>query len=343
MLFYMSYRYVPLLLTTALVMSHLSVLPAHAEQVQTLVIVDTAIDSSLSEFSGNVIQEVCILDYSVCPNGTNFMEGKGSAYLPKELIQSNGFNHGTQMVSAAVRTNPDLRIIFIRIVSHSSKGLRLTANIDVLRRTLDWVRKNRSTYNIQAIAVSQGHSNLLSLSNYCPQDDSFNSLLNELYAQGVPYFAPAGNAGDKSRVDWPACTSKVLAIGALTPERQVASYSNIDNAVIDHYEIGTLKVRDASNREVSAQGTSVSVQVAAAKWMKIKGLNPKITISESLEQLRLESGSTYRKEIQPEKVETPAVSPFLATGEYGAIFQALRGLISQLQNLLRLTLKNVSG
>jgi hypothetical protein len=303
----MSYRYVSLLLTTALVVTQFSVPPAQADQIRTLVIADTAIDSSMNEFSENIIQEVCIVDYSVCPNGTNFMEGKGSAYLPKELIQSNGFNHGTQMVSAAVRTNPKLRIVFIRIVSHSSKGLRLTANIDVLKRTLDWVRKNRSTYNIQAIAVSQG------------------------------------NRGDRSRVDWPACTSKALAIGALTPERQIASYSNIDNAVIDHYEIGTLKVLDASNREVSAQGTSVSVQVAAAKWMKIKELNPNITISQSLEQLRLESGSSYRKEIQPEKVEPPAVSPLLETGEFGAIFQALRGLISQLQNLLRLTLKNVSS
>ena len=323
-------------------MSHFSALPAQAEQLPTLVIADTAIDSSMSEFSGNIIQEVCIVDYSVCPNGTNFMEGKGSAFLPKELIQLNGFNHGTQMVSAAVRTNAELRIIFIRIVSHSSRGMRLPANIDVLKRTLDWVRKNRSAYNIQAIAISQGHHNLLSLTNYCPQDDSFNSLLNELHAQEIPYFAPAGNAGDKSRVDWPACTSKALAIGALTPERQVASYTNIDNAVIDHYEVGTLKVLDASSREVNAQGTSVSVQVAAAKWMKIKGLNPKITISESLEQLRLESGSAYRKAIQPEKVETPAVSPLLATGEYRVIFEALRGLISQLQNLLRLTLKNVS-
>ena len=339
----MSHGYVPLLLTTALVMSHFSVLPAQAEQLQTLVIADTAIDSSMSEFSGNIIHEVCIVDYSVCPNGTYFMEGKGSAFLPKELIQSNGFNHGTQMVSAAVRTNPELRIIFIRIVSHSPNGLRLTANIDVLKRTLDWVRKNRSTYNIQAIAISQGHHNLLSLTNYCPQDDSFNSLLNELHAQEIPYFAPSGNAGDKSRVDWPACTSKALAIGALTPERQVASYTNIDTAVIDHYEIGTLKVLDATSREITAQGTSVSVQVAAAKWMKIKGLNPKMTISETLEQLRLEGRNSEIKVIQPEKIETPAVSPFLATGEYRVICEALRGLISQLQNLLRLTLKNVSG
>ena len=338
----MSHRYVSLLLTTALIMSYFSALPAQADQPQTLVIADTAIDSSMSEFSVNIVQELCIVDYSVCPNGTNFMEGKGSAYLPKELIQSNGFNHGTQMVSAAVRTNPELRIIFIRIISHSSKGMRLAASIDVLKRTLDWVRKNKSFYNIQAIAISQGHHNLLSLSNYCPQEESFNSLLNELYAEEIPYFAPTGNRGNRSRVDWPACTSKALAIGALTPEKQIASYTNIDNAVVDHYEIGTLKVLDASNREITAQGTSVAVQVAAAKWMKIKGLNPKISISESLEQLKLENGSSYSRDIGQEKIETPAVSPFLATGDYREIFEALRGLISQLQNLLRLTLKKVS-
>lgn len=338
----MSCRNIPALLTAAMVLSCISVLPAQAEQAQTLVIADTAIDSTISEFSENIVQEVCIVDYLACPNGTSFMEGKGSAYLPQEFIQSNGFNHGTQMVSAAVRTNPELRIIFIRIISHSSKGMRLAASIDVLKRTLDWVRKNKSLYNIQAIAISQGHHNLLSLSNYCPQEESFDSLLNELYAEEIPYFAPTGNRGNRSRVDWPACTPKALAIGALTPERKVASYTNIDNAVIDHYEIGTLKVLDSNNREITAQGTSVAVQVAAAKWMRIKGLNPKITISESLEQLRLDSGNSSRKEIQAKKVETPAVSPFLETGEYRVIFEALRGLISQLQNLLRITLKNVS-
>ena len=335
-------RFLLIGLTTALVMSHFSVLPAKGEQIQTLVIADTAIDSSMSEFSENIVQEVCIVDYAVCPNGTNFMEGKGSAHLAKELIQSNGFNHGTQMVSAAVRTNPDLRVIFIRIISHSAKGMRLPTNIDVLRRTLDWVRRNRSTYNIQAIAISQGHNNLLNLSNYCPQDDSFDSLLNELHNLQIPYFAPTGNRGDKSRVDWPACTSNAIAIGALTPQKEIASYTNTDNSVIDLYEIGTLKVVDASNREVNAQGTSVSVQVAAAKWMKIKGSNPNITISESLDKLRAESGNSYGRESKQKEIGTPMVNSFVATGEYGGIFQALRGLILQLQNLLRIALKNVS-
>jgi hypothetical protein len=47
--------------------------------------------------------------------------------------------------------------------------------------------------------------------------------------------------------------------------------------------------------------------------MKIKEPYLKITTSEFLEQLRIESGISYRKEIQPEKVEIPVVSPFLAT------------------------------
>ena len=91
--------------------------PARAEYPQTLVIADTALDSSMPEFSNNIVHELCILDWSTCPNGENFMEGKGSANLPNGFIASNGFNHGTQMVSASVRTNPKIKIIFIRVIS----------------------------------------------------------------------------------------------------------------------------------------------------------------------------------------------------------------------------------
>ena len=60
-----------------LLLNILSNLPAHAEFPQTLVIADTALDSSMSEFSNNIVHELCILDWPTCPNGENFMEGKG--------------------------------------------------------------------------------------------------------------------------------------------------------------------------------------------------------------------------------------------------------------------------
>ena len=91
--------------------------PAHAQlQEDTLVVIDTALNSDQADIAGNIKYEVCILDWSACPNGQSFMEGKGAAYLSPRFMSDNGFNHGSQMVSAALKTNPNLQIVFIRIV-----------------------------------------------------------------------------------------------------------------------------------------------------------------------------------------------------------------------------------
>ena len=58
----------------AWLLNMLSSLPAHAEFLQTLVIADTALDSSMTEFSNNIVHELCILDWPSCPNGENFMD-----------------------------------------------------------------------------------------------------------------------------------------------------------------------------------------------------------------------------------------------------------------------------
>ena len=81
-------------------------LPATANSVEptkpyTLAVLDTALDTSLPIFSGKIVHEVCILDWNSCPNGKSFMEGPGAASLPLNIISNNGFDHGTQMVSAA--------------------------------------------------------------------------------------------------------------------------------------------------------------------------------------------------------------------------------------------------
>ena len=71
-------------------------------------ILDTAIDTSLPAFQGKIIQEVCILEWTTCPNGKSFMEGPGAASMPANLIKTNGFDHGTFMSSVSVANNPNL-------------------------------------------------------------------------------------------------------------------------------------------------------------------------------------------------------------------------------------------
>jgi hypothetical protein len=260
--------------------TNLPALSAQASFAPTLVIADTALDSTTAEFSKNIVLELCILEWSTCPNGDKFMQGKGSANLPAGQILNNGFNHGTQMVSAAVRTNPDLNIIFIRITGNSSSGLRLTSGDFTVAKMLDWVSNNKESYNIQAVVMSQGHHNLSSLSDYCPRSFMVEGVINKLYSQQVPIFLPAGNRGDKSRIDWPACLPLTFGIGALDQSRSIASYTNLDKNLIDYFELGNLRVLDANGTERNSEGTSISAQIAAAKWMQIRSKNLEKTFAE---------------------------------------------------------------
>jgi hypothetical protein len=261
--------------------TNLQALSAQASFAPTLVIADTALDSTTAEFSKNIVLELCILEWSTCPNGDKFMQGKGSANLPAGQILNNGFNHGTQMVSAAVRTNPDLNIIFIRITGNSSSGLRLTSGDFTVAKMLDWVSNNKESYNIQAVVMSQGHHNLSSLSDYCPRSFMVEGVINKLYSQQVPIFLPAGNRGDKSRIDWPACLPLTFGIGALDQSRSIASYTNLDKNLIDYFELGNLRVLDANGTERNSEGTSISAQIAAAKWMQIRSKNLEKTFAET--------------------------------------------------------------
>ena len=260
--------------------------PAYAQlQEETLVVIDTALNSDQPEIAANIKYEVCILDWSVCPNGQNFMEGKGAAYLSPRFMSDNGFNHGSQMVSAALRTNSNMQIIFIRIVGSSNSGARLNVSPNVVAKALKWVSDNKDRFQISAVAMSQGHHNLSVLTRYCPTESTFESMVDLLLQKGVPVFVPAGNSRDYERLDWPACYPPTVSVGALDTNGQISSYGNTDSNLLDYFEIGEVKVSDFDGSERTATGTSISVQVAAAKWMKLREYFPYLTHAELFEKL----------------------------------------------------------
>ena len=115
------------LITAVLTLSLLSpvaISQASGADAPVLAILDTAIDTSLPNLQGKIVGEVCILEWALCPNGTNFQEGVGAASMPADLITKNGFDHGTFMASTAVQANPNIKILFIKIIGNTSAGLR---------------------------------------------------------------------------------------------------------------------------------------------------------------------------------------------------------------------------
>ena len=98
---------------------------------ESIVIIDTAIDSTRPEFKGKIVQEVCLVESGVCPNGTMFQEGAGAASLPVTQAYNNGFEHGTLMSLIALQVNPNVNIIFVRVAGMNPRTQKMNSFSDV--------------------------------------------------------------------------------------------------------------------------------------------------------------------------------------------------------------------
>jgi hypothetical protein len=247
---------------------------AEPQQVPTVAILDTALDSSLPIFKDKVVQEVCVLEYESCLNKKSYMEGPGAASMPLDQMQKNGFDHGTQMASALVKTNPNIKFVFVRIIGATSNGTRQVVSEKTFVSALDWVIANKDQYNIQAVSMSQGHHNLPNVTDYCPKTPSTQSRIKSLQAAGIPTFLPAGNTRDYKRIDWPACIDESISIGAVSQYQEIPNWSNMDVNKVDFYSLGVMQLVGPGNVVSNQMGTSISTQVAAANWLALKSAKP---------------------------------------------------------------------
>lgn len=264
---------------------------ANTTQAPTVVIIDTALDTSLSLFKDRIAYEVCIVEFDVCPNGKPIMEGPGAAVIPSDLMQKLKLEHGTQMASLAVKTNMTIKIIFIRIQSIDSKTkLAKPRGNKTVDMALDWVIANQSKFNIQAVSMSQSAYNTTrptlpfyisaAGTDYCPKYPATDQRVNQLVSMGVPSFFPTGNNGDPSRIAWPACIPSSIAIGAVYDYGDAADYSNKDSKLVDFYAQGNNMVLGPNNQLTGSNGTSGATVIAATSWVTIKEAKPSLTYTQ---------------------------------------------------------------
>lgn len=247
--------------------------------VPTLAILDTALDTSLPIFKDKIAYEVCILEWNTCPNGQTFMEGPGSSSLKPEMYSKSGFDHGTQMASVAVATNPNMKIVFVRVIGQNINGDRQITSESTVSNALEWVLNNKDKFNIQAVSMSLGHHELSLYNDYCPITPKTKSLVQSLAAANLPAFFAAGNNRDYTRIDWPSCIKESIAIGSAT-KNGIELYSNGDNALLDFYANGAMKVTLPGGSTKNGSGTSISTQVAASQWIAIKQAKPTLGLTE---------------------------------------------------------------
>lgn len=247
--------------------------------VPTLAILDTALDTSIPSIKEKLIYEVCILEWTTCPNGKSFMEGPGSSALPLASITKNGFDHGTQMASAAISANPNMNIVFVRIIGQNINGDRQITGEKTVYSALDWVYSNKDKFNIKAVSMSMGHSNRLPGQNYCPSTPITQQSIKNLLSVNIPTFFPTGNARDYSRIDWPSCIPESFAIGSGS-RNGIDLISNSDQSLTDFYAVGNARVLTPGNVVRNAAGTSIAAQVAAAQWISLAQVYPTYTVQQ---------------------------------------------------------------
>jgi hypothetical protein len=268
----------------------------------TLAILDTAIDTSLPLFKNKIIQEVCLLERGPCPNGQTYMEGPGAASMTSELINKNGFEHGTQMTYLALSNNPNMKIVFVRIIGNNPDGIRQVATEAAVYNALQWVIDNKDKYNIKAVTMAQASSNWVPGSDYCPKTPITQSKIQSLVANNIPVFLPAGNDFNYEKLRWPACLPESISIGATMPTNAVAVYTNYDVKLLDFFALGTTITYGPGNVKAPIAGTSASIQAAAASWLAVSSAKPGLTYTQMYDLISRTSTPTSNSKIKGGKL-----------------------------------------
>jgi hypothetical protein len=239
--------------------------PATASVDKSIVIIDTAIDSSIPVLKAKLVQEVCILDSRPCQNGTKFQEGLGSATLPSSQALTGGFEHGTIMSLIANKVNPDVNIIFIRIAGVLPNGKISTFSDIEIANALSWSIANKEKYNIVSVSASLGNHNVKTGANYCPittRHDLLINNINTLSSMGVATMFAAGNNRDVNRVNFPACIPSAVTIAGSTEDNAISPFSN-GGPTVDFYAL------ESFNTQVKRSvGTSAATAAFSAYWAK---------------------------------------------------------------------------
>lgn len=237
---------------------------------ESIVIIDTAVDTSIPVLQSKVIHEVCITESiaAACLNGTTFQEGKGAATLPSKIALSKDFEHGTIMALIANKINPNTNIVFIRVAGMQKNGKVGTFKTEgAIATALEWVINNKTKYNIVSVSASVATSmaSLNTGANYCPIRPVHAGVINsidKLITLGVPTIFPSGNNRDSKRIVFPACIPQAVAIGGTGEDDSVSPFFNAGD-LVDFYALAWY---DTQVKRVA--GTSGSAAAFSAFWAK---------------------------------------------------------------------------
>ena len=249
---------------------------------KSVAIIDTGIDPTTTDIRAAIVDEVCFSHNSSCPNGEAFMHGAKAATLPAVALQNSIFEHGTEVVSAAIALNRAVRIIEVRCSSVKNVSDWEGCTYDDIALALGWLYAHATELNLGAVVLPMATKPTKS----CDADVENQSHVADLAGIDIPVIASSGNNGNYGAVSNPACIPGVLAISAVDEQGKVTRYANYSNRV-DFAALGEFTVLSSKNKRVRAGGTSLSAGAFGAQWALI----------ESVKHFTMQSQITWLKEV----------------------------------------------
>ena len=247
--------------------------PASAASDKTLVIIDSGINTNLDWAKAAIIEEACFIEYGKCPNGQASMVGPGAAHLDPALVKDKKLSHGTQMASVAVATNPNVKIVVVRIVGMSAKGFANSYTTRGLATAMDWVVANSQRLNVGAVSISLGRAYAEAS---CPiaAEPRLQSQIVSLASMNVATVVAAGNNSNQTKVNYPACIPEAIAVGATDRPYTIKQIQGIVYPImlmsnggpdLDIVTMGRHTVTDLNGVKTVSLGTSNANTVVATR------------------------------------------------------------------------------
>ena len=301
----------------------------------------SALDGSIIEISADILHNsgytgdgegVCILDNGVyywhnnlgACNSTQFLSGSCRGLLNgtdiadsdnDPLVLSTALHpvkdHGTAVTGTIISDHPtytgvapDANVLFVKI-DHNNAHASTTEFFGYVKQGLQWCIDHKDRYNISVISLSIGtHENLIGYStSNCPDLYNLSPEINTAYQNNIMVVVSSGNSYSPFGIEYPACLSNVVAVGA-TDENSITSFTSVGDA-LDLVAPGRNVHTTKTDQEFADfSGTSFATPITAGVALLMRQydttLKPKV-----IEKILKESGKK--------------IGVILGTGEYPKI------------------------
>lgn len=268
---------------------------------QTVVILDTGVNSSHSFLSGRVIDEACYssntgISSTLCPGGATETNGSGTGMDCSSTIA--GCGHGTHVggiVAGNDSTNfgaaPGSTIVAINVFSEFPNSAQCGSNPTpcALSFTSDQIKglerayALRNTYNISAVSMSLGGGRFYDQASCDGSNTLRKAAIDNLRDEGIATIIASGNDGFGDSMGAPGCISTAISVGSTTKADAVSGFSNsvsFLNLLAPGQSIFSSYINGGF---ATLSGTSMATPHVSGAWAVVRQAFPDASIDEILE------------------------------------------------------------